>query len=285
MLNRWINRLVRSEERRRQLLRKPRISWPSLLQTGSNGKLQSLCRHSFPERLHIQVELKPTVLAHKEITATVNVDAHQCSPTPIYQQLDGDRKRLYGRCSSIDLVIKAWNAVDCESTGIELTQPSKQILYTKDYFTCSTSIVDHQTVDNHRIVNAASKRKHIYPYDGYLGPDAQVVDAMYMTLTPNEAETKINIHSYGELLEQRINVFDVNQLYGVQSINPTERHKILPLMHLIKQGEIACELTTQVGDETWIQSYQSESFVRKDGTYEGMLTLRRTGKPTLRRGA
>ncbi|WP_350332172.1 hypothetical protein [Candidatus Bodocaedibacter vickermanii] len=37
-----------------------------------------------------------------------------------------------------------------------------------------------------------------------------------------------------------------------------------------------------MGDDTWIQAYQSESFVRKDGTYEGTLTLRRKGKPTLR---
>ena len=283
MLNRWINRLVRSEERRRKLLRKPRVSWPSLLQTGSNGKLQSLCRHSFPDRLQIQVDLKPRIVPHKEITATVNVDGHQCISTPIYQQLDGDRKRLYGRCSSIDMVIKAWHAVGSESTGIKLTQPSNKVLYTKDYFTCSTSIVDQQTVENHRIVNAASKQKHIYPYGGYLGADQDVGDALYMTLTPNESETKINIHSYDGLLEQSINLFDMNSLYGVHCINPTERHKILPLMHLIKQGEIPCELTTQVGDETWIQAYQSESFVRKDGTYEGTLALRRVGKPTLRR--
>ncbi|QOL19418.1 hypothetical protein [Candidatus Bodocaedibacter vickermanii] len=238
MLNRWINRLVRSEERRHQLLRKPRISWPSLLQTGSGGKLQALCRHPFPERLCIQVELKPTMVLHKEITATVNVDDQQYSPTPIYQQLDKDRKRLYGRCSSIDLVIKAWHAVDHESIGVKLTQPSNKILYTKNYFTCSTSIVDQQTVENHRMANAASKRKHIHPYGGYLGPDAHVGDALYMTLTPNDIETKINIHSYDELLEQRINLFDVNSMYGVQCIDPTERHKILPLMSLIKQGEI-----------------------------------------------
>lgn len=283
MLNRWINRLVRSEERRHKLLRKPHITWPSLVQTGSGGKLQILCRHSFPERVQIQVELKPTLVACKGITATVNVDAHQCSPTSIYQQLDGDRKRLYGRCSSIDLVIKAWYAADCETQGIELNQHKNQILYTKEYFTCSTRIVDQQTVENHRIVNVVSKRKHIHPYGGYLGPDGSVGDALYMTLTPNDAETKINIHSYEGFLEQQINLFDLNPMYGVQSINPAERHKILPLMHLIKQGEITCELTTQVGDDTWVQKYQSESFVRKDGTYEGTLTLRRTGKPTLRR--
>jgi hypothetical protein len=283
MLNRWINRLVRSDERRRKRLRKPRISWPSLVQTGSGGKLQVVCRHSFPERLCIHVALKPTLVLHKDITATVNVDAHQCSPTPIYQRLDGDRQRIYGRCSSIDLVIKAWNAVNGDSSGIELTQHSNHILYTKEYFTCSTHIIDHQTVEDHRIVNAVSKRKHIHPYGGYLGPDGSVGDALYMTLTPNEAETKINIHSYEGLLEQRINLFDLNPMYGLPSINPAERHKILPLMHLIQRGEIPCELTTQVGDDRWIQSYQSESFVRKDGTYEGTITLRRTGKPTLGR--
>lgn len=283
MLNRWINRLVQSEDRRRKLLRKPRITWPSLLQTGANGKIQALFRNSFPERLHIQVELKPTIVSQKEVTATVNVDTHQCLPTPIYKQLDCDRKRVYGRCSSIDLVIKGWHAVGCESSGIKLTQSCNKILYSKDYFTCSTDIIDHQTVENHRMVNAVSKRKHIHPYGGYLGPDGSVGDALYMTLTPNETETKINIHSYDGLLEQRINLFDVNSMYGVHSINPTERHKILPLMSLIKQGEIPCELTIQVGDETWIQAYQSELFIQKDGAYEGELTLRRKGKPTLRK--
>jgi hypothetical protein len=283
MLNRWINRLVRSNERRRKLLRKPRINWPTLVQTGANGKLHTVCGHSFPERIQIQVELKPTLVSHKEITATVNVDAHQCVPMPIYQHLDGDRQRLYGRCSSIDLMIKGWHAIDNESRGIELTQQSHKVLYTKDYFTSSTSILDHQTVEDHRIVNAGSKRKHIYPYGGYLGPDGIVGDALYMTLTANEALTKNNIHSYEGLLAQRINLFEVNHLYGLHSVDPTERHKILPLMHLIKQGEIPCELTTHAGDETWIQTYQSESFVRKDGTYESTLTLRRTGKPILRR--
>lgn len=283
MLNRWINRLVRSNARRRKLLQKPRISWPSLVQTESGGKLHAICRHAFPERVNIHVELKPTLVQNKEITATVNVDAHQCVSTPIYQQLDGDLKRIYGRCSSIDLVIKDWNVVNSESHGIELNQYKNQILYTKDYFTCGTHVVDHQTVENHRIVNAISKRKHIHPYGGYLGPDGVIGDALYMTLTPNKADTKINIHSYEGLLEQRINLFEVNHMYGLDSINPTERHKVLPLMHLIKQGEIPCELTTQFGDDTWIQTYQSESFVRKDGTYEGTLTLRRTGKPTLRK--
>jgi hypothetical protein len=85
MLNRWINRLVRSEERRRKLLRKPKITWPSLLQTSAYGKLDVISRQSFPERIKLQLELKPTLISNNQVTAAVSLDNHTCLPTPIYQ--------------------------------------------------------------------------------------------------------------------------------------------------------------------------------------------------------
>jgi hypothetical protein len=170
-----------------------------------------------------------------------------------------------------------------EICGLELQESKNKILYTKECFTCTTSIVDQQTPINHTVVNALSKSKHIYPYGGYLGSDGILGDALYMMLTPNITNTHINIRSYQDLLHQNINVFDPNCSHAFQLIDPAERHKILPLQSLIEQGEIGCELQTKAVDDIWIQSYKSESLVRKDGTYEGVLTLRRNGKPTLRR--
>jgi DNA-directed RNA polymerase subunit H (RpoH/RPB5) len=218
----------------------------------------------------------------KEITAPVSLDDHQCLPTSIYQHLNGNRQRTYGRCASIDLIIKKWHAIGDDIQGIELTKKNNKPFYTKEYFTCTADIIDHQTVINHTVVNAHSKRKHIYPYGGYLAVDGRLGDALYMTLSSDVTHTKINIHSYQALLDQYINVFDSNSIYAHQFIDSSERHKILPLKYLIEQGDIPCELTTKTGDDTWVQTYHSESFVQKDGTYEGILTLGRKGKPTIR---
>lgn len=286
MLNRWINRLVRSEERRRQLLRKPKIAWPSLLQTSAYGRLDAISRQSFPERIQLEIELKPTIVSNKEITATVSLDNNTSASTPIYQQLNGDRRRIYGRCASIDLVVKGWHGIDTGTVGIQLLNLNNKILYTKEYFTCATPIVDHQTVINHTAVNALSKCRHIYPYGGYLcadGTDAVIGDALYMMLTPDVANMHINVRSYQDLLNQNINMFDIAPGYALTSIDPNERHKVLPLQSLIAQGEISLELSTKTGEDTWVQSYQSESFVRNDGTYEGVLTFRRNSEPTLRK--
>jgi hypothetical protein len=223
------------------------------------------------------------MVANKENTATVNLDAHQCLATPIYKHLNGNRKRTYGRCAFIDLVIKKWHAVGKETQGIELAESNKKTLYTKEFFTCTASIVDDQTIVNHTVVNTKSKRKHIYPYGGYLGFDGILGDALYMTLSSDVPHTKINIHTYQTLLDQNINIFDSNSVYAPQSMDLSERQKILPLPHLIEQGDITCELTTKTADDTWIQAYRSESFVQKDGIFEGILTLRRNGKPILRR--
>lgn len=283
MLNRWINRLVRSEDRRRKLLRKPRISWPSLLQTGTCGKIKLLCRTSFPERIQINIDLKPTLAASKDITARVSLDNHTCLPTSIYQNLKNDRQRLYGRCAAIELVIKNWHAVGDKLHGIELCEFKNKVLYTKEYFTCTTSITDIQTIVNHVPVNAETKQKHIYPYGGFLSSDGVLGDTLYMTLSSGVSETKINIHSYQDLLDQKINLFDIDSNYALQSIDASNRHKVLPLRSLIEHGDIQCELTTQLESDTWNQSYCSESFVQKDGVLEGVLTLRRKGKPNLRR--
>lgn len=283
MLNRWIQRLIRSESRKHKLLRKPRLAWPSLLQTGNQGRLQVLYRQSFPDRIKVHVELKPTLIAQKELTACVSLDAHQCLPIAIYSQLNGALQRVYGRCSSITLNVKEWNAVGGEKSDLELDDQFKKIIYTKEFFTVPTSIVEALTVVKHQVVNKISNRKHIYPYGGYLGPDGDLGDALYMTVTSGEKETKINLHSYTSLQYQQINLFEPSGVFETKEINPQERHKILPLQLLIQHGEVRCELVASLEGEHWTQAYQSESLIRKERTYEAVLTLRRTGKPELRR--
>jgi hypothetical protein len=283
MLNRWIHRLVRSEARKHKLLRKPRVAWPALLQTGDQGRLQILYRKSFPDRIKIHVELKPTLITQKDITACASLDAHECLPTSIYAQLNGDLHRVYGRCSSIALNVKDWHAVLGDKTELELERPFKKTLYKKEFFTVPTSIVEPLTVVNHHVVNHMTKRQHIYPYGGYLGPDGEIGDALYMSVTSSKRETTINIHSYSQLQQQEINLFEPSGLIATKHINPQERQKILPLQVLIQQGEIECRLiTTHDQDEPWIQGYQSESLIRKEGTYEAFITFRRKGKPEIR---
>lgn len=78
MLHRWVNRLVKSETRRQKLLRKPRCMWPFLIQTGDQGTLKSICtyRQSFPERICVNVELRPSMVVNKTVTAQANLDNH-----------------------------------------------------------------------------------------------------------------------------------------------------------------------------------------------------------------
>jgi hypothetical protein len=283
MLNRWIHRLIRSDVRKHKLLRKPRVEWPSILQTGCQGRLQLIHRQVFPQRITIHVDLKPTLIAHKDLTATASLDAHTCLPTPIYSQLNGDLKRVYGRCSSIVLIVKDWNAIKGDTTDLKLDEPFQKTLYTKEFFTVSSSIIEPLTVVNHQVVNQVTHRQHIYPYGGYLGPDGEIGDALYMTVSSGKRDTTLNIHAYSDLQEQAINLFEPAGLCAPHHINPFERQKVLPLSQLIHQGEIECRLICAVDDEeTWIQRYQSESISRKEGTYEAFITLRRKGKPEIR---
>lgn len=283
MLNRWIHRLIRSERRRHQLLRKPRVAWPSVIQTGCQGRLQLVYRQSFPDRINIQVELKPEVIPHKDLTACASLDAHQCLPTPIYAQLKGDLRRVYGRCLSIALNVKDWHVIKGEKTDLELDKPFRTTLFTKQFNTVSTSIVEPLTVVNHQVVHRISGRQHIYPYGGYLAPEGDIGDALYMMITSGKQETTLNILSYSEVLEQNINLFNPSGLIAPQFIDPAQRQKILPLNLLIQQGEIECRLiSTCQEDEEWVQGYVSESLVRKEGSYEAFITLRRKGKPEIR---
>lgn len=284
MLHQWVNRLVKSEYRRKQLLGKPRISWPSLLHTGEHGTLKglSLHRESFPERIQIQIELRPYMVTDLSLTAQSNLDTHESSPTFIYQQLSGNVLRIYSRCSRIDLIVKEWEPIKTEKPeNLKLSSPINTALYAKEFYTCNQSIVEFNTVIEHEIVNSITQRKHIYPYGGYLSLEGEIGETVYITLSSNEGKTTLHTHTYSELIRDHLNPLAENTTHVFSDIDPAERHKILPLNKLIEYGEISTYLNLKIGEDVWSQNYQSESMVRKDGTYEATLTLRKTGKPTL----
>lgn len=283
MLNQWINRLVKSESRRKQLLRKPRITWPTLLHTGDHGTLKGLpLQHEvFPERIQLQIELRPNMLTQLSVTAQSNLDTHACSPVPIYQQLTGNHQRIYGRCASIGLIVKGWHAVKDETVHLTLSSPIDTAIYVKEFYTCNQSIVELNTVIDHQIVNAATRRKHIYPYGGYLSPNGVIGDAVYMTLSSSEGNTMIHTHTYNDLIRDHINPFEEDGKHVFTNIDLQDRHKILPLTKLIEYGELTTHINLTIGEDIWAQSYQSESLIRKEGTYEATLTLRKIGQPNL----
>lgn len=157
------------------------------------------------------------------------------------------------------------------------------ILYSKEFYICTASILDVQSVIDQRIVNQESGRKHIYPYGGYLGPDGPMGDTLYMTVSSDVSSTKITLHTHQELIQKGINPLVDDRMYAFQGIDPSQRHKILPLMTLIEEGGIKTENKITIGDQAWVQTYQSESLIRKEGTYEAILTFKRNGKPTIKR--
>jgi len=283
MLNQWINRLVKSESRRKRLLRKPRIAWPTVLHTGDHGTLKGLSlQHGvFPERIQLQIELRPNMLTQLSITAQSSLDTHECLAVPIYQQLAGNQQRIYGRCESIDLILKGWNAVKEEMAHLTLSSPIGSLIYVKEFYTCPRSIVERNTIVDHKIVNVDTRRKHIYPYGGYLSPDGIMGDVLYMTLSFSEGHTVIHTHTYSDLLHDHINPFEEDGIHTFTDIDLKDRHKILPLNKLIEYGELMTCVNLMIGEDIWTQSYQSESFIRKDGTYEAIIIFRKTGHPKL----
>lgn len=284
MFNQWINRLVKSKTRKRKLLRKPRIVWPALIQTAEGNVRKIGVKHKpFPETLHMNVELRPNMVTHQDVRAEVILDDQVCASASIYKDLSGDMLRIYGRCASVDFIIKGWEAVDDEARQIGMVKKNGDILYTKEFFTCTDSVVDEQTTLEHRIVNKHTNKKHIYPYGGYLGKDGAFGDALYMTLTSELNHTKINIHSYGDLLAKGISPFDAHEKYVFQDIDGSNRDKLISLEKIVEDRSIKCEFTLNIQENTWIQPYQVIRIARKDGMFEADLTLQKIGKPALRR--
>lgn len=286
MFNQWVNRLVKSETRKRKLLRKPRIAWPSLIQTAEGNVRKVASKHkAFPEKIHMNVELRPNMLAHQDVRAEVILDDQVCASASIYKDLSGDMVRVYGRCTSVDFLIKGWKGVDSEHQHIDMDKNIGEILYTKEFFTCTDSITDEQTTLEHRVINKHTHKKHIYPYGGYLSRDGAFGDALYMTLTSELNQTKINIHSYDDLIQKGISPFEAHDGYAFQGIDISNRDKLLPLEKIIEERKIRCEFIFNIHENTWVQPYQVTAVARKDGAFEAVLTLQKLGKPALRRAA
>jgi hypothetical protein len=283
MLHRWINRLVKSDQRRQQLLRKPRLSWPSLLQTNDQGTLKGIALSSikFPERMRIKIKARPNMIKDLTVTGKTSMDDRHCAPTFLYQQLDGHPLRVYGRCASIDLVIQEWHSADNVTVQAQLSKSIGDILYTKEFYTCTEPVDDPHTVIDQQIVSPVTKRRHVYPYGGYLGPEG-IGEPLFMMLSCNEGQTKVNMFTYKGLMEQDMSPFEKGGFHIFPGVDPKERHKILPLEKLIQYGEISTEMNLELDQDTWVQNYQAESLTRKDGTYEGILIFRKNGKPILK---
>lgn len=281
---RWLNRLTTPHRLPKYNAHKSRQLWSSILHAGGQGKLthRYSSKQSFPNYIKLMVTLHPIMVTDRTVTAEVQLDEYLSQPTPIYQQLKGDALRIYGRCARIDLLLKEWIAVgEGDVSRLTLSIEPGQRVFSKPFYTVTEPIQAHQTVIDHRCIDAETRKVNIYPYGGYLAMDGVVGDALYMTVSAGDTGTNINVHHYSELCERGIHPFELSGAHSFQC--EADPLRALPLLTVIETGHVTSELQTIITEDVWVQTYQSESLVRKDGTYEAVLTLRRQGSPTKRR--
>lgn len=280
----WLKRLIRSNPRRKAKLQKARLSWPTVLQTGDQGRLMLLSshQHTFPTTIKLKVTLRPHLVDHQDLQGKVIFEGDPQAPVFLYKDCGGDHQRVYGRCKSIDVILDQGPDL---AEGSQLATSVGSSLYSKPFFHLASNVEEVQGVIDHAVVNLRNKRPTIYPYGGFLAPEGAVGDALFMTLSRGRETTHLRVFTYQYLRERGIMPGGANPKgYAFEQVDLTDRRTLLPLYQLIKEGDITSELSLQFGDVQWVQSYVSESFSRFPGTLKGELILRKQALPQERRG-
>ncbi len=282
MLNRWVNSLVKSPVRRRKFLRTRAANWPVIIQTGDRGRLKTLRlgKETFPELIRVHVQLKPKVVMDASVTAQVQIGSKKCISAMIYNGKFGGDRGNFGRCESIGLWVK--HVEVGANTEFKLNLCEGELLFRKEFHVCAESFLDIQEVVHHHLVNKNSGKKHIYPFGGYVHPfgNAEVGDAVYVTVSETYGQTKINLHSYEELRKAGV-LFDNNDPeYAYELMEVGDQKKTRPLKAIVENSEIQCFGVATVGDEEWKQKYVSRSIQQKEEG-KAFVSFYKTGAPKL----